>query len=178
MDIFMPMSTTWRHNKITRRLGGNLLDLEEKENAIVLQEDCSLVYFGSENKVSDIRLVDLADITNEDDFINDVIDDLKTTEPDLVLFHHNKFLVNRRETKFAGQPDLIVEVWSKGNTQKERDFKRYLYSTSEITEHWYIEQDSNDVECWHGSIQLKTQKLNHIIRTQKGIEFDLRYLTL
>ena len=178
MDIFMPMSTTWRHNKITRRLGGNLLDLEEKENAIVLQEDCSLVYFGSENKVSDIRLVDLADITNEDDFINDVIDDLKTTEPDLVLFHRNKFLVNRRETKFAGQPDLIVEVWSKGNTQKERDFKRYLYSTSKITEHWYIEQDSNEVECWHGSVQLKTQKLNHIIRTQKGIEFDLRYLAI
>ena len=178
MDIYMPMSTTIRHNKITRRLGGNLLGLEEKENAFVLQEDCSLVYFGSENKVSDIRLVDLAEITDENDFINDVIDDLKTVEPDLVLFHNNRFLINRRETRTAGQPDLIVEVWSKGNTQKERDFKKYLYSTSKITEHWYIDQDSNSIECWLGSQQLKSQNINHIIRTQKGIEFDLRYLAI
>ena len=178
MDIYMPMSTTIRHNKITRRLGGNLLDLEEKENAFIFQEDCSLVYFGSENKVSDIRLVDLADITDENDFLNDVIDDLKTVEPDLVLFHHNRFLVNTRETRTAGQPDLIVEVWSKDNTQKERDFKKYLYSTSKITEHWYIDQDSNSIECWLGSQQLKSQNLNHIIKTQKGVEFDLRYLAI
>jgi len=178
MDIFIPMSTTIRHNKITRRLGSNLLDLEEKENAFILQEDCSLVYFGSENKVSDIRLVDLAEITDENDFINEVIDDLKTVEPDLVLFHHNRFLVNIRETRTAGQPDLVVEVWSKGNTQKERDFKKYLYSTSEITEHWYIDQDSNSIECWIGSRQLPNQNLNHILKTQKGLEFDLRYLAI
>jgi len=178
MDIYVPMSTTIRHNKITRRLGANLLDLEEKENAFILQEDCSLVYFGSENKISDIRLVDLAEITDENDFINEVIDDLKTVEPDLVLFYHNRFLVNRRETRTAGQPDLIVEVWSKGNTQKERDFKLYLYSTSKITEHWYIDQDSNSVECWLGSQQLKNQNINHILKTQKGLEFDLRYLAI
>ena len=178
MDIFIPMSTTWRHNKITRKLGGNLLHLEEKENAVVLQEDCSLVYFGSENKVSEIRLVNLNHITDKDDFINNVIDDLKTVEPDLALFYENDFFVNIRETKFAGQPDLVVEVWSKSNTKKERDFKKYLYSTSEITEHWYIDQDSNSIECWIGSRQLPSQNLNHILKTQKGIEFDLRYLAI
>ena len=150
--------------------------LEEKENAFILQEDCSLVYFGSENKVSDIRLVDLAEITK--DFISDVIDDLKTVEPDLVLFHHNRFITNKRETRTAGQPDLIVEVWSKSNMQKERDFKKYLYSTSEITEHWYIDQDSNLIECWLGSRQLENQNLNRIIKTRKGLEFDLRYLAI
>ena len=171
MDIYMPMSTTWRHNKLTRRLGGNLLGLEEKEKAVVLQEDCSLVYFGSANKVSDIRLVDLTEITDEDEFINDVMDDLKTVEPDLVLFHHHRHLMNKKETRFAGQPDLIIEVWSKGNTQKERDFKRYLYSTSKITEHWYIEQDSNFFECWLGSKQLKNQNIGRvptILMTQKS----------
>jgi len=44
--------------------------------------------------------------------------------------------------------------------------------------HWYIEQDSNKVECYIGSEQLPDQCLTKKLRTQKGLEFDLRYLVV
>ena len=69
-----------------------------------------------------------------------------------------------------GKPD--------GNTSDDRDFLKFLYSTSDITEHWYIEQDSNTVECYLGKEKLDDQYLTNLLVTQKGFEFDLRYLAI
>ena len=103
---------------------------------------------------------------------------LEKVQPDLAFFDKNKYVINKRETKVAGRPDLIVEVWSDGNTEAHKDYKKYLYSTSPITEHWYIEQDSNKVKCYMGNEQLPDQYLTNILKTQNGIEFDLRYLAI
>jgi len=53
-----------------------------------------------------------------------------------------------------------------------------LYATSSITEHWYIEQDSNHVQCYVGKERISDQNLTVVLITQKGLEFDLRYLAI
>ena len=58
------------------------------------------------------------------------------------------------------------------------DFKMNLYATSDITEHWYIEQDSNIVQCYTGKKRISDQNLKNVLVTQKSIEFDLRYLVI
>ena len=101
-----------------------------------------------------------------------------TVEPDFMLFRNNKFLINKAETRVLGQPDLIAEVWSDSNDENERNFKQDLYSTSPITEHWYIEQESNEVVCYLGETRLPSQYLNEPLITRSNIVFDLRRLAL
>jgi len=93
-------------------------------------------------------------------------------------FSTNKFIINDNETRIAGFPNLIVEVWAKSNSDVDKEFLKYLYSTSDETEHWYIEQDSNIVECWYGDKRIEDKNLKDILKTKDGIEFDLRYLKL
>ena len=106
------------------------------------------------------------------------IEYLDYIQPDFMFFKNNLFLENGKKLRIAGQPDLIVEIWSEENTQREKDFKMSLYKTSPITEHWYIDQDSNKVKCHMGGGQLPDQCLTNILKTQKGLEFDLRYLAI
>ena len=178
MDIFMPMSTTVRHNKIIMNLIARLWNRIEKKELHALSEECSLVYWGNPFEINSIQLVNLSEINNIQTFKDGVIEDLYFVQPDLMVFASQPYIENKRQTKTAGQPDLIIEVWSDGNTKIDKDFKKYLYSTSAQTEQWYIEQDSNDVECYLGKESLPSQSLKEILRTVNGIEFDLRYLAL
>ena len=176
MDIFMPMSTTVRHNKIIMNLIARLWNRIEKKELHALSEECSLVYWGNPFEISSLRLVNLSEIDDIQVFKDGVIEDLYCVQPDLMVFALQPYAENKRQTKTAGQPDLIIEVWSDGNTKLDRDFKKYLYSTSAQTEQWYIEQDSNDVECYLGKERLPPQSLKKVLRTVNGIEFDLRCL--
>ena len=178
MDIFMPMGTTTRHSNLVSTIYGRLLALLEKKEVYVLQEVCDLVYWGTKNESHGFRLVDVTEIQDTDRFKEITINELEVVIPDFVLFKSNPFMTNRRQTKTAGQPDLIAEVWSESNIKSDKDFKMNLYATSDITEHWYIEQDSNIVQCYMGKDRISDQNLKNVLVTQKGLEFDLRYLAI
>jgi len=47
-----------------------------------------------------------------------------------------------------------------------------------ITEHWYIEQNSNEIICYLGSSRIENQTLSDILVTRNGLKFDLRYLAI
>ena len=175
---YYPMSTKKRHNKIITVLVSSIVDLLRKKEADAFHEECALVYYGKQKVPESVCLVDVSKIEDINDFRDNVIGELKYVQPDFVMFKDNPYLENKEDTLTAGQPDLIVEVWSKGNTKDDRAFLQYLYATSEITEHWYIEQDSNKVECYLGKNKLSDQYLTNILVTQKGIKFDLRYLAV
>jgi len=178
MDIYMPMGTTIRHNNLVSTIYGRILGLLEKREVYALQEVCDLVYWGTKNESNGFRLVDVTEIQSIDHFIEITINELEVVRPDFVLFKSNPFLSNKRQTKTAGQPDLIVEVWSESNLKLDRDFKMNLYATSNITEHWYIEQDSNEVICYTGKNRNNNQYLTDVLTTCAGLEFDLRYLAI
>ena len=177
MDIFMPMSTTARHNKISGTFFSRIVDLLERKEVHALHEECSLVYWGRKMGAN-CSLVNIPEIENLDQFKDSVIEDLYYVQPDFMLFKNNSYVENKRQTRTAGCPDLVVEIWSDGNTKNDRAFLQNLYATSTITEHWYIEQDSNDVACYLGLNRIENQSLTDILLTCGGLKFDLRYLAV
>ena len=179
MNIYMPMSTTTRHNKLINTFIGDVLNLVRKKEVYALQSDCALVHWGFKSRADDFKyLVDIDDIDDVDDFTKTTINDLDFVQPDFMLFQKNKYLTNERETRTAGCPDLIIEVWSKDNSKAERSFKLDLYSSNSTVEHWYIEQDSNEVICYFGNNRLENKSLTNVLVTCGGLEFDLRYLAI
>jgi len=179
MDNIMPMSTTTRHNRITSTFFGEILNLLKKKEVFALQEECALVHWGSKSKKSStMSLVEIEDIEDAEEFKEFTIYELDYIQPDFLLFKDNKYITDSRDLRTAGQPDLIVEVWSKNNTKNDREFLQNLYETSDITEFWQIEQNSNKVKCSMGTKKLPEQTLKNVLKTQKGLEFDLRYLAI
>jgi len=178
MNNIMPMSTTVRHTRLSGTFFAEIFDLLKKKEVYSLQVENALVHWGRKNRNDLITLVNVNDIEDVEDFLNITINELDYVQPDFSLFNKNKYLHNKRETRVAGYPDLIVEVWSRDNTKFDREQKIDLYSSSPITEHWYIEQDSNNIKCYLGKAKLKNQSLKNILRTQNGLEFDLRYLAI
>ncbi|MCL2159847.1 MAG: Uma2 family endonuclease [Oscillospiraceae bacterium] len=177
MDIFMPMATTDRHNKFVATLMNRIFNRVESGEVHALQEQCPLVYWGSKDLPKGFELVDVSDIKNTEHFL-DNITELEYVNPDFMLFADNPYIKNKKGTRTAGQPDLIVEIWSDSNTDNNRAFLQNLYASSPITEHWYIEQNSNDVTCYMGKERLADQFLTNVLVTQNGIKFDLRYLAI
>jgi len=178
MDNIMQMSTTNRHNKIIRKLTTAMVEFEEQKKAHMLQEECALVHWGKKSKNDFISLVDITEIEDMERFKDYAIYELSYVQPDFVLFKDNVYITDNRDIRTAGQPDLIVEVWSDGNKKAEKIFLQDLYATSDITEFWQIEQNANTVICSIGETKLPNQCLTNILKTQKGLEFDLRYLAI
>ena len=177
----MPMATTDRHNKLTSSLFGEIYDLFKKKEAHALQSDCALVHWGQRDRNEWTSLIDVKDTDNIDDveeFLQATIIELDYVMPDFMLFKNNSYLRNERGTRTAGQPDLIVEIWSRSNKEIDRNFLRQLYATSDVTEFWQIEQNSNIVKCSIGVTKLPEQSLTNILKTQKGLEFDLRHCAI
>jgi Uma2 family endonuclease len=136
------------------------------------------VYYGDRSVSAGFKLVDVTAISSNVERFLDNITELQHVKPDFMIFKDNPYLTNKKQTRTAGQPDLIIEVWSESNTDEDIVFLKHLYSTSPITEHWYIEQDSNTIECYFGKEQLPNQYLTNVLVTRKSIEFDLRYLAI
>jgi Uma2 family endonuclease len=157
---------------------GKLFNLIEQQEIHVLQSDCALVYWGKRAESHNLMLVDIENPKHKSIFKESVINELSYVQPDFMLFQKNKYTENKWNTRTAGCPDLIIEIWSDGNTDEEKAFKKFLYSTSDKTEHWYIEQDSNEVTCFLGKNPLPAQSLSNILKTGNGIEFDLRRIAV
>ena len=178
MDNLLEMSTTGRHNLLTSSLFSRIFDLVVEKKVLARQEQYSIVYYGKKSMPNDVSLVRVEDIEDVEYFLNNTIYELNYIQPDFVLFKDNLYLTDKKDLKTAGQPDLVVEVWSGGNTPADRAFLQKLYSSSNTTEFWQLEQDSNMVKCSMGAAGLPEQSLKNILRTQKGLEFDLRYLAV
>ena len=97
-----------------------------------------------------------------------LLNECSTVVPDILLFDKNRKMLSEDTLKVAGYPDLVIEVWSKWNDKKERLAKRYIYSTGKNTEHWYLTQNSNKIECWFEDVQLPNKSLKKILTTQGG----------
>jgi len=181
LDYFWEMmATTGRHSKLIGKLVASINRYESVDNGEieVFQDGPSIAYDGEKHvKDSDLKLIDLATISDLNEFRKE-IPVYESFIPDFMYFKKGNFVFDYSESRFAGYPELIVEVWSKGNSKIERILKKHIYSTSPITEHWYIEQDSNIVECWLGQVRLPDKNLTEILIDHNGYEFDLRHLAI
>ena len=165
------MATTTRHNRILRSLSASVYALEKIGRLSAYQEECALVYYGKKwdpsSELIDINIIEDIEILNYFDYV----------QPDFFIFEKNDYIINQQDTRIAGYPDLIVEVWSINNLAVEREFKKALYASSDRTEHWYLEQNSNKIQCFLGKKKIEEQNLTEILKTINGITFDLRHLS-
>jgi len=177
MNNYNFMSTSLRHNELSSTFMGDVLHIRRSNTAKAYQEEVALIYSGSPKDAEFIKLINTENINDITDFITKM-DEYYYVQPDFFIFRDNSYIENKKRTRVAGCPDLIVEIWSANNNEEEKSFKKLLYSSSSITEHWYIEQDSNEVVCYLGGDRLKNQSLFNVLVTRGGLEFDLRYLAI
>ena len=176
------MATNLRHNDLVADIRSEIYyqHREQVRNKTLKLADevIALVYEGSLEEEW-ARLINVESIQNIDVFENSTMDMLRYVQPDFFFFNSgNRYVKNKNETRIAGRPNLIVEVWSESNFEYERQSKFILYSSSAITEHWYIEQSSNLVACYLGQNKIPNQNLFDVLKTQFGFEIDLRHLAL
>ena len=177
---YFVLPATKRHGKIVSHIENNLLK-HEREFALLTSEAMSLVYYGDPTKQCEypnISLVDIEDICDIEKFKSATINDLANIVPDIILFTTNGFVENISETRVAGFPNLVIEVWSESNTLFDRQKKFDIYKTGVNTEHWYIEQNSNIIKCFMGKHQLEDKNMKDVLHTQEGIQMDIRHLAL
>ncbi|MCL2015226.1 MAG: Uma2 family endonuclease [Defluviitaleaceae bacterium] len=165
-----------RHGKILRRIA-TVLGIKYSQNILEdkiqhYTENYALAHQGDKRYPNGFPALELYNVNAE--YINeDVFDLANYVQPDFMLFYENRLQESTTTFKMAGCPDLVVEVWSKSNTKAEREFLFYLYSTSNITEFWQIEQDRNEVITSIGGKFLPTQNLQTPLKTQAGLEIEL-----
>jgi len=61
-------------------------------------------------------------------------------QPDLV------YVKNPQNEEIITNADLVVEVWSQGNTKKEKECKKSWYEKAGISEFWQIEPKTQNVQ--------------------------------
>lgn len=165
------MATTDRHSDLVDGFTGEMWQLRKQGKLIYWSDTVALIYD------DEGRLINVNDFSKRQE--QELIFNLtkyRYLEPDVMIFKENAVVSNRKGTRKAGCPDLIIEVWSDDNKQVEREGKFSIYSSSPITEHWYVEQESDIIECYLGQTRLPDQHLKNILTTQSGLEFDLRTL--
>ncbi|MCL1997759.1 MAG: hypothetical protein FWG65_03230 [Turicibacter sp.] len=171
---FLEMSAPHRrHSELVTEMLFELRDNFPNYKPFLKKEDAGLCY---EPNPLECLAPTLIDITKIED--TKMLNSCSTFIPDILLFDKNEKMLSEDGFKIAGYPDLIIEVWSKWNDKKERWSKKYAYSTGKNTEHWYLTQNSNKIECWFEDEQLPNKSLKKVLVTQGGLKLDLRELAL
>ncbi|MCL1986502.1 MAG: Uma2 family endonuclease [Firmicutes bacterium] len=181
MQKYLDMAVYPRHSELLERIGDMLFSKHSNEilnkQITKFRENNALIFRGKYGCIGNIPPFELFNV-NETELSFDILNDSPYVQPDYMIFHHNKHQQHSGTYKIAGCPDLIIEVWSKSNSAEDRKILNYLYSTSEITEFWQLEQQSNEVHCSIGTNALPMQSLRQPLRTQSGLEIDLRSVAL
>ena len=180
----VPMRDPWnmidteRHNDLVAAVESFLtLNYVQKDPKYRLFNAQTKFAYWSEDIRGIYELMDLENMEFEEDlFVDKILDELDFILPDILLFHENRYCTDEYVMRVSGSPDLIVEVWSYCNKYEFKEFKRKLYSSSNITEFWQIDQDENTVICSIGKERLPDQDLSVPLRTQKGLVVDLTKL--
>ncbi|MCL1986836.1 MAG: Uma2 family endonuclease [Firmicutes bacterium] len=181
------MSTTLRHIHLISGIESEFMINYKPEFKFgrynIIREQLNLIYWNNDSiSIMKPRLVDIHDKQNIPDlekFRKNHMNDFDYIQPDLMLFFsHDNYVINDRQTRVAGFPDLIVEVWSDGNDREHRQFKRDLYATSPITEFWQVYQDKNIIKCSLNGKKLPNQNIKFPLKTKDGFTVDISNLAL
>ncbi|MCL1987899.1 MAG: Uma2 family endonuclease [Firmicutes bacterium] len=174
---YFEMSVSRRHDDILTDLLGELYVAGYKKSSHFSKEGRDLVY--NDNFADNTaKLIDISKLTDINYFKNKSISSLEYVVPDFILFKENEYIENKKGTRTAGRPDLVVEVWSDGNDDIDILNKQNLYASSPVTEFWQIEQDSNIVKRSIGKTQLKSLSLTEDLYTESGITVNISHLAL
>lgn len=66
-----------------------------------------------------------------------------TLQPDLLFVSNNRLSIIKKQVE--GAPDLVIEIASPSNSQKELSYKKYVYETSGVQEYWLIQPEKQQI---------------------------------
>jgi Uma2 family endonuclease len=67
-----------------------------------------------------------------------------TLQPDILYIQKERLNIIGAK-KIEGVPDLVIEISSPGNSQKELSYKKYVYETSGVREYWLIHPEKQQI---------------------------------
>ena len=122
-------------------------------------------------------LIDISKLTDaQRQKLRKVMSKMKYIYPDFMIFKDNPIIINRSETRYAGIPDLIIEVWSDIDSEDQKKYKRNLYCTQK-SEYWEIEEYSPKIVCWNKDGTKYEQFMDKPLLLPWGEELDLSELS-
>ena len=101
-----------------------------------------------------------------------------TLQPDLLFVTHERAHIIKKQVE--GAPDLIIEIVSPGNSQKEMSYKKYVYETSGVREYWLVHPEKLTVTQYENIenelVRLNVLNIDDLLQSKivEGFEIKVR----
>lgn len=98
--------------------------------------------------------------------------------PDLIFITHERCdeILNEKDGKFHGAPELVIEILSPGRVNARRDLqiKRELYEMFGVPEYWVIKPQEKEIEVFQLGKPSKIYTEKEILKTDFLPKFKLK----
>lgn len=102
-----------------------------------------------------------------------------TFQPDILFIDKYRLEIIGAKN-IEGVPDLIIEIVSPGNSQKEMSYKKYVYETSGVREYWLIHPEKKTVTQYENIenelVRLNVLNIDDLLKSKvvEGFEIKVR----
>ncbi|MDQ3131308.1 MAG: Uma2 family endonuclease [Acidobacteriota bacterium] len=97
---------------------------------------------------------------------------------DLIFITHDRRdeILNEKDGKFHGAPELVIEILSPGRVNARRDLqiKRELYEMYNIPEYWAVKPQQKEIEVFEIGKEAKIYTENELLKTSLLPKFKLK----
>ncbi len=98
--------------------------------------------------------------------------------PDLIFITHERRdeILNEKDGKFHGAPELVIEILSPGRVNARRDLqiKRELYEMYNVPEYWAVKPQQKEIEVFEIRKEAKVYTENERVKTSLLPKFKLK----
>jgi len=98
--------------------------------------------------------------------------------PDLIFITHERRdeILNEKDGKFHGAPELVIEILSPGrfNARRDLEIKRELYEIFGVPEYWVVKPQEKEIEVFQPGAASKIYTENEILKTALLPKFKLK----
>jgi len=98
--------------------------------------------------------------------------------PDLIFITHERRdeILNEKDGKFHGAPELVIEILSPGriNARRDLEIKRELYEIFGVPEYWVVKPQEKEIEVFQPGAASKIYTENEIFKTALLPKFKLK----
>lgn len=98
--------------------------------------------------------------------------------PDLIFVTHERrdAILKKKDGKFHGAPEIVIEILSPGGTSERRDLqiKRELYETFGVPEYWAVKPQQKEIEVFEPGKPGRVYAARDALKTRILPKFSLK----
>ena len=126
-DLVLVPTPTIRHQRVSKKLGFILITFFEHNNLGEVLGAPLDVVFGKG-------------------------DEREVVQPDIIFISNERKDI-ATEQEIQGAPDLVVEILSPGTEQRDRNYKKSLYSRYNVLEYWIVDPVAETIDIYNQTEQ-------------------------